>query len=148
MSQKSHDVLLEYKVTFDNEVVVYKDHDILQSFCINAADNQYVAVATTKGIREIDLRQVHVDEGVLSDEDSDSIQGILAGGSGDDVANQYTSASMPAQGTLRQSSGGDSSKRLNASYKSIASLPSFKAKQNILKMAFSQFVCSEPQRKL
>ena len=137
MFQKSHDVMLEYKVAFENEVVVYKDHhDVLQSFCINAADNQYVAVATAKGIREIDLRQVHVaqEEGVMSDEEIDS----NPTGSGED-SNPYTSASMPAQGMTRQSSDG---KRLSVSYKSIASLPSFKSKQNIFKMALSPFVCA------
>lgn len=119
-------MLLEYKMTFEPEVVLYKDHDILQSFCINAADNQYVAVATTKGIREIDLRQVHVGEGDGNEEDGEGV------GSGE----EYTSSSQ-----LRQS--GDSVlRRSTVTSKSTASLPSFKTKQGILKMAINTLVCS------
>lgn len=122
-AQKSAlDVPLEYKVTFDQEIVLYKDTDILQSFCINAVDNHYVAVATMKGIREIDLRQVHIPD---NDNEED----------GGDESNMYTSAS-----TVRQNIEDPKSRRISISTKSTASLPMFKSKQNILKMAFSQFV--------
>lgn len=115
-------------MTFEPEVTIYKDHDILQSFCINAADNQYVAVATTKGIREIDLRQVHVDGAEGNEEDTDGPQGN---------GEEYTSSST----SLRQST--DGLKRSNVTSKSTASLPSFKSKQGILKMAMNTLVsCS------
>lgn len=48
-----------HRISFGSEVAVYKDRDILQSFCINPVDPEQFAVATTRGIVEINARAIH-----------------------------------------------------------------------------------------
>ncbi|EGC36145.1 hypothetical protein DICPUDRAFT_151429 [Dictyostelium purpureum] len=48
------------KIKFEEETELYKDGDILQSFCLDPTSPELnvMAIATTRGIREIDLKQL------------------------------------------------------------------------------------------
>jgi len=54
---------------FGEMMIVYMDRDILQSFCINSKDSTQVAMATTRGIREITLNK---DKKYIFDEEGDT----------------------------------------------------------------------------
>ncbi|KAF2073581.1 hypothetical protein CYY_005098 [Polysphondylium violaceum] len=63
------------KYRFEDEIELYKDSDLLQSFCIDptSPDLSRMAIATTRGIREIDLKQnAHDNSSYRDDFDMDS----------------------------------------------------------------------------
>ncbi|EFA80088.1 WD-40 repeat-containing protein [Heterostelium album PN500] len=100
------------RIKYEDVVELYKDSDLLQSFCVDtsAPEIQVVAVATTRGIREIDLKQSH--ESSRDDFDMDSVGG----------ADTFLSPTM--------------TKKLRISSKSISTLK-FKNKSGVFKNPFS-----------
>lgn len=86
-------------------------------------------MATTKGIREIDLRQV---EAYLAEENEEEME------ESENTSASQTTSTDP--GNTRKTKS-DASSHAKITSKSISSLPSFRNKSNILKMAISQFVC-------
>eukprot|EP01132_Coremiostelium_polycephalum_P008618 gene8618-10608_t len=113
------------RIRFEDEIELYKDNDLLQGFCIDTTspDLAVLAIATTKGIREIDLKQIH--DGYGNDLDLDQFQHI--GGTSDAFMS-------PTQ----------SSRKLRISSKSVSSL-NFKNKSNVFKSAFSSLNLSSKQ---
>eukprot|EP01133_Synstelium_polycarpum_P008357 gene8357-9815_t len=105
------------RIQFDEEVELYKDGDLLQSFCVDVSspDLQVVAVATTRGIREIDLKRA-------SDHNRDDYEIDQM------VGDTFMS---PTQ-----------TRKLRISSKSVSSL-NFKNKQNVFKSAFSSLIYLE-----
>ncbi|KYR01250.1 WD-40 repeat-containing protein [Tieghemostelium lacteum] len=61
------------RLKFEEEVELYKDNDLLQSFCLDTTspDLSVLAIATTRGIREINLKQLY--ENYRDDYDMDSL---------------------------------------------------------------------------
>eukprot|EP01113_Clastostelium_recurvatum_P004100 TRINITY_DN1180_c1_g1_i5.p1 TRINITY_DN1180_c1_g1~~TRINITY_DN1180_c1_g1_i5.p1 ORF type:complete len:2044 (-),score=317.30 TRINITY_DN1180_c1_g1_i5:1-6111(-) len=49
----------EFPIKFGPEVELYRSPELMQSFCLNPCDNTYMALASTKAMKEIDLKQVH-----------------------------------------------------------------------------------------
>ncbi|EGG18410.1 WD-40 repeat-containing protein [Cavenderia fasciculata] len=124
------------KIKFAEEAIeLYKDGDLLQSFCVDASppegtDIQVVAVATTRGIREIDLKhspqqqsQHHHQDNQSSSDDFDIDSAVATSG-------EFLS---PTQ----------SGRKLRISAKSVSSLNFKGGKQNVFKSAISSLNASK-----